>query len=168
VAVIAAQRGQGDEIASSSRIREHVAAGRMEAAAALLGRPFHLSGAVVHGHRRGHALGFPTANIAPETELSPAVGIYAGWLDWGAGRRPTVVSIGHNPSFGAGAPRTVEAHVIDAAGLDLYGRRCRLWLATRLRDEQTFADLEALKAAIGRDRDEARAFLAGRAPPDRP
>ncbi|MCB9543575.1 MAG: bifunctional riboflavin kinase/FAD synthetase [Myxococcales bacterium] len=168
VAVIAPQTGGGDEVASSSRVREHVAAGEMEAAAAVLGRPFHVSGPVVHGFRRGHDLGFPTANIAPETELEPAVGIYAGWLDWGAGRRPAVVSVGHNPSFGAGAPRTVEAHVIDASGLDLYGRHCRLWLGTRLRDEQTFADLDALVAAIGRDRDAARDWLAGRPPPDRP
>ncbi|MEZ4434294.1 MAG: riboflavin biosynthesis protein RibF, partial [bacterium] len=168
VEVISAQTGRGDEIASSSRVRAYVGAGEMEAAEALLGRPFHVTGTIVHGHRRGHALGFPTANIEAETELAPAVGIYAGWLDWGEGRRPAVVSVGHNPTFGAGAPRTIEAHVIDATGLDLYERRCRLWLARRQRDEETFAGLEALKAAIGRDRDLARAWLAERAPPTLP
>lgn len=166
VEVIEPQTGRGDEVASSSRVRRYVVAGEMEAAESLLGRPFHVTGVVVHGHRRGHALGFPTANVEAETELTPAVGIYAGWLDWGEGRRAAVVSVGHNPSFGAGAPRTIEAHVIDAQGLDLYGKRCRLWLARRQRDEETFPDLEALKAAIGRDRDSARAWLAERHPPD--
>lgn len=168
VDVVSPQTGRGDEVASSSRVRRYVLAGEMEAAEALLGRPFHVTGVVVHGHRRGHALGFPTANITAETELTPAIGIYAGWLDWGEGRRQAVVSVGHNPSFGAGAPRTIEAHVIDAEGLDLYGKRCRLWLARRQRDEQTFADLDALKAAIGRDRDVARAWLAERRPPALP
>lgn len=165
VDVIAPQTPDGQHVASSSRIRADIAAGRMEAAAAQLGRPFHIAGPVVDGHKRGRRLGFPTANLHAETELAPATGIYAGWLDWGEGPQPAAVNIGHNPTFGESAPRTVEAHVIDRAGLDLYGRRCRLWLASRLRGEEKYAELSALEAAIAADVAQARALLADRPAP---
>lgn len=166
VDVISPQTPDGEHVASSSRIRADIAAGRMRAAAAQLGRPFHVGGVIVRGHQRGRDLGFPTANLDSDAELRPATGIYAGWLDWGEGLRPAAISVGHNPTFGDGAPRTIEAHVIDAPGLDLYGLRCRLWLAERLRGEEKYADLPALSAAIDADVRRARALIADAPPPD--
>ncbi len=165
VHVISPQTPDGQHVASSSRIRADILAGRMADAAAQLGRPYHVSGVVVRGHQRGRALGFPTANLDTDAELRPATGIYAGWLDWGEGPRAAAVSVGHNPTFGEGAPRTIEAHVIDREGLDLYGRRARLWLTDRLRGEEKYDDLAALKAAIDRDVRRTRALLVDRTPP---
>lgn len=166
VDVISPQTPDGQHVASSSRIRADILAGRMAEAAAQLGRPYHVAGIVVRGHQRGRELGFPTANLETDAELLPATGIYAGWLDWGAGLRPAAVSVGHNPTFGDGAPRTIEAHVIDETGLDLYGLHARLWLTARLRGEEKYADLQALEAAIDRDVDHTRSLLNGQPPPD--
>jgi riboflavin kinase/FMN adenylyltransferase len=144
-------------------VREFVLEGRVDGAALVLGRPFHLAGEVVTGDRRGRVLGFRTANLRPENELLPRAGIYAGWLDWGEAPRPAAVSVGVNPTFGAEGLR-VEAHVLDApAALDLYGRRCHLHFAVRLRDEQRFDGVDALVEQIRRDCDAARAALG--APP---
>lgn len=153
-------------VASSTKVREFVLDGRVDAAALVLGRPFHVSGTVVAGDRRGRQLGFPTANLRPENELQPRSGIYAGWLDWGEGPRPAAVSVGQNPTFATAGLR-VEAHVLDAApGLDLYGRRCHLYFVERLRDERRFDNVDALVEQIGRDCDEARALLAKSPPPE--
>lgn len=153
-------------VASSTKVREFVLAGRVEGAALVLGRPFHVNGTVVEGHRRGRDLGFPTANLDSPNELLPALGVYAGWLDWGQGARPAVVNIGFNPTFGDAPSRpSVEVHVLDAADLALYGRACRLFFRARLRDEHKFADLEALKRGIAADCEAARALLAEQPPP---
>lgn len=167
VHVVAPQTAGGEHVASSSRVREAVRGGDMAQAAAVLGRPFHLRGAVVKGHQRGREMGFPTANLEVTTDLPPATGIYAGWLDWGEGPRPTAVNIGYNPTFGDG-PRTIEAHVIDAPDLNLYGRTCRLWLERRTRGEVRFASLAELRAAIDADVAGIRAWLARRSPPALP
>lgn len=141
---------------SSTRIRQLVEAGDVRAARWLLGRPFELEGPVVQGAARGRDIGFPTANVVPDTELRPAVGIYAARAVSIDGRatgttHPAAVSIGRNPTFEAqGAPVTVEAHLLDFAG-DLYGRRLRLELWERLRDEQKFESVEALVAQIAAD-----------------
>jgi riboflavin kinase/FMN adenylyltransferase len=137
---------------SSSRIRELAAAGDVVAAAELLGRPVELEGTVVAGDQRGGTLGFPTANLAvAEHLLVPAYGIYVGSaLDHRA-----AVSIGVNPHYG-GSERRVEAFLLDFEG-DLYGRRFRLELWSRLREERAFASEEELVAQIARDVEAARA-----------
>ena len=166
VEVVSAQAVGSGLVASSSKVREFVLEGRMDGAALVLGRPFSLVGTVVAGAQRGRLLGFPTANLAPESELLPRTGVYAGWLDWDGALRPAVVNVGHNPTFVEASGRPgVEVHVIGAAGLDLYDRRCRLWFAERLREERRFDGVDALVAQIGRDRDEAAALLATRAAP---
>jgi riboflavin kinase/FMN adenylyltransferase len=136
---------------SSSRIRELIGAGDVEAAAALLGRPVEVEGTVVTGDARGGTLGFPTANLDVRPELLvPANGIYAGEA---AGHR-AAVSIGTNPHYG-GRERRVEAHLLDFTG-DLYGDRLVLELWQRLRDEQAFETEGALIEQIGRDVEAAR------------
>jgi riboflavin kinase/FMN adenylyltransferase len=137
---------------SSSRIRELIGAGDVAGAAALLGRPFELEGVVVAGDQRGGTLGFPTANLALEPHLlAPAYGIYAGEaLDHRA-----AASVGVNPHYG-GSERRIEAFLLDFEG-DLYGRRLRLELWERLRDERSFGSEEELIEQIARDVEAARA-----------
>jgi riboflavin kinase/FMN adenylyltransferase len=140
------------EAVSSSRIRDFVRGGEVERASRLLGRPAEVEGTVVAGDARGGTLGFPTANLRLEPELLvPAYGIYAGAA---AGHR-AAISIGTNPHYG-GEERRVEAHLLDFSG-DLYGRRLRLELWRRLRDEQAFSSEEELVAQIARDVEQTRA-----------
>ena len=131
---------------SSTRIRDLLRAGEVERAARLLGRPAEVEGTVVAGDARGGTLGFPTANLRPEPGLLvPGYGIYAGAAD---GYR-AAISIGTNPHYG-GDERRVEAFLLDFAD-DLYGRRLRLQLWERLRDELAFESEDELVAQIGRD-----------------
>jgi riboflavin kinase/FMN adenylyltransferase len=145
----------GGEIVSSTRIRALLAAGDVVAAAALLGRPWDVDGTVVHGAKRGRAIGVPTANIAPASDLLLRPGIYAVTLDG----RPAVASLGTNPTFTeGGAPLVLEVHVLDFDG-DLYDRRVRTAFVARLRDEAKFASVDALVAQIRVDIAAARAQL---------
>jgi riboflavin kinase/FMN adenylyltransferase len=131
---------------SSSRIRELLREGDIPAAAELLGRPPEVEGVVVAGDQRGGTLGFPTANLAVDHELLvPRYGIYAGAA---LGVR-AAVSIGVNPHYG-GQERRIEAFLLDYTG-DLYGRRVRLELWKRLRDERAFESEAELVAQIARD-----------------
>ncbi len=146
---------------SSTRARDAVAAGDLEEAQRVLGRPHFATGVVVEGDRRGRTIGFPTANLDGIAELLPPLGVYAVAVDRldGEERRRIargVTNVGVRPTVATGAPRrTVETHLLDFEG-DLYGARLRLhWLA-RLRDEVKFASLAELKAQIARDVDRAR------------
>jgi riboflavin kinase / FMN adenylyltransferase len=132
-------------------VAQRVAAGELGEAARLLGRPFEVAGVVVEGDRRGKLLGFPTANLelAPD-QLLPPKGIYAGAA---LGRR-AAISIGVNPHYG-GTTLRVEAHLLDFDG-DLYGRRLRVELWERLRDERAFGSEEELVEAIAADVEAAR------------
>ncbi|HEY6475919.1 MAG TPA: riboflavin kinase, partial [Polyangia bacterium] len=152
---------------SSTRVRELCATGEVAAAARLLGRPVEVEGRVARGAARGRALGFPTANVVPEGELVPKLGIYAARariLDGpqaGTVRR-TALSVGRNPTFSstdAEAPVSVEAYLLDYEG-DLYGRRLRLEILERLRDEQRFDTIDALVQQIREDVDRVRALLS--------
>lgn len=143
---------------SSSRIRKLVAAGEVAEAAALLGRPHALLGEVVRGDARGRTIGFPTANVANEIELTPADGVYAVrvGLDAAEPTLPGVMNVGRRPTV-EGSERRFEVHLLDFAG-DLYGRRLRVALTHRLRGEQRFPSLDALRAQIAADVAAARAL----------
>jgi riboflavin kinase / FMN adenylyltransferase len=151
------------EVCSSSRVRDAVAKGDVALARDLLGHPFLVEGRVVAGDRRGRGLGYPTANLRPGRRgLWPADGIYAVRATWQDGADPTwrdaVASLGVRPTFGGGE-RLLEVHLF-GSGLDLYGRRLRCAFIERLRAEETFATVEALKAQMDRDCAAARAALA--------
>jgi len=140
------------ENVSSSHVRRLLAAGDVERAAQLLGRPAEVEGTVVLGDRRGGTLGFPTANVAvPADLLVPANGIYAGQA---RGHR-AAISIGTNPHYG-GSERRVEAYLLDFEG-DLYDSRLVIALWERLRDEAAFGSEAELVAAIEGDVRRARA-----------
>jgi riboflavin kinase / FMN adenylyltransferase len=154
---------------SSSYIRERLTAGDVEDAARALGRPHRVEGVVVRGHRRGRALGFPTANLEwlPHTAI-PADGVYAGWLSGfdpdgrPEGRWPAAISIGTNPTFDDGhvRARTVEAYALDRDDLDLYGMHVAVDFVKRLRSTKKFASVDDLVAQMHRDTDRARAVIA--------
>jgi riboflavin kinase/FMN adenylyltransferase len=152
----------GGRDVNSTRIRELLGEGRVEAARELLGRPYRVRGRVVEGDRRGRTLGFPTVNLAPENEVLPAQGVYAGRLrvlGGGSGEElPAVVNVGRRPTFKEAGEVLAEAHVIDWSG-DLYGQRVELAFLHHLRDERRFPDVEALRRQIEADRDAARQRL---------
>ena len=144
---------------SSSGVREALAAGRIAAAGALLGRPYALAGAVVSGDGRGRRLGFPTANLSPPGDLAlPGDGVYAAWAYTPAGRHAAAVSIGVRPTFGDGG-RAIEAYLLDFEG-DLYGQSLRLEFMDRLRDQQAFAGADELTRQMHADVAAARIALS--------
>ena len=149
---------------SSTWIRELLAAGAIEEAAALLGRPPAVRGVVVHGAHRGRQLGFPTANLAQESDgMIPADGVYAGRLiDHGRGRAeyPAAVSVGSNPTFEGVPPRQVEAYVLDAT-LDLYGHTVDVVFTHRIRGQVAYSGVEPLIAQMTMDVDVVRALEPG-------
>jgi riboflavin kinase/FMN adenylyltransferase len=152
----------GGAIASSTRIRDAIARGDVEEAQALGVVPY-LEGVVVTGDRRGRELGFPTANLRFDyAPAMPALGIYAGRVtEAGEGvtaGHPALISIGTRPTFHAGSAVLAEVHLLDFDG-DLYGDLLGVELIARLRDEQRFADAEALVEQMKRDAAAGRAVL---------
>lgn len=147
---------------SSSRIRRALAEGDVTLAAECLGRPFQLAGQVIEGNKRGHTLGFPTANLQIwEEHARPARGVYACRARVGRTPMEAVTNIGVRPTFD-GEPRlTIEAHLLDFEA-DLYGHRLRLDFVERLRPEQKFGGVNELAAQIRKDILNARAVFARR------
>jgi riboflavin kinase/FMN adenylyltransferase len=147
------------QVISSSRIRSLLYEGRVDEAAELLGRYPSLSGEVVTGARRGHNLGFPTANLEVRPERAvPANGIYAVLAILGGERYPAVANVGVRPTFENGE-RLVETYIFDF-DQDIYGCDLVVEFVARLRDEVRFASVGDLVAQMGRDSDEARRILA--------
>lgn len=147
-----------DQRISSSSIRSALANGEFGRAAEQLGRPFSIGGHVVHGAKLGRKLGFPTANIPLRRRVPPVAGIFAVRVRGVTGQAlPGVASLGTRPTV-AGTERLLEAHLFDFDG-DLYGRRIDVEFVTKLRDEEKFADLDALVWQMQRDAEQARAIL---------
>ena len=147
---------------SSTRIRTLVSEGNIAAANALLGHPVIVSGIVMHGNHRGRLLGFPTANLASEPhKLLPANGIYAAYVGVNEAldgdRYKGAVSVGVRPTFNE-QKRLVEAYLLDAQ-LDLYGQRITIDFIARLRNEERFEHIDALKAQMASDVDQVRQIL---------
>lgn len=150
---------RGGAVVSSSRIREHLLNGEINPANELLGREFTIEGRVIHGHHRGKALGFPTANLKPEVKLHPPEGVYAVYCRVGGDVHRGVMNIGYNPTF---QDRRVsyEVHILDF-DQDLYGQTIRVYLVERLRQEMTFSGVDELKSQIVKDIEKGREILAG-------
>ena len=148
-------------VISSTEIRKLVSLGNVAAAANLLGRPYALSGPVIHGDGRGRRINIPTANLHyPESKLLPANGIYACRARLGADYFAAAVNIGFNPTF-TPDKRTVnvEAHILDF-DRDLYDEQVTLEFIARLRDEAKFDSVEALLAQIHADIEQTREILS--------
>ena len=145
-------------VASSSAIRELVAAGQVAQAARLLGRHHFVRGTVVPGDQRGRTIGFPTANVETDAELMPAQGVYAvrARVDGGA-PLPGVANLGVRPTFD-GATLLLEVHLLDRTE-DLYGRELQVDFVDRIRGERRFEGVDALVARIRQDVEQARQLL---------
>lgn len=142
---------------SSTRLREVLARGDLQAAQALLGRPFSLTGRIVHGQKLGRQLGAPTANVQLKRRSTPLSGVYMVSLVLDGSPHPGVANIGMRPSVRSDGQPHLEVHLLDLQ-TDLYGRRVQVVFHHKLRDEQRFASLEALKAAISADIAAARDY----------
>ena len=158
---------EGDRPVSSTWIREALRDGDCETATRLLTRPFAIEGIVEHGDKRGRELGFPTANIPLANYVRPRFGVYAvrGTLeDPGSGseaggrRLDGVANLGTRPMFDP--PRELLEPYFFDFDEDLYGQTVEVELVSFLREEMVFETLDALKAQIGRDAEEARSRLA--------
>ena len=151
---------------SSTWIRQCLKDGDMGRASQVLGRPHRLRGVVVRGLRRGRELGFPTANLEAATAgVVPPDGVYAGWLvrgssaEVGGQRLPAAISIGTNPTFDDVPQRTVEAHVLGRADLNLYGEEVGIELIERLRPMLAFDGLDPLLVQMRADIEDTARIL---------
>ncbi|PKO59670.1 MAG: bifunctional riboflavin kinase/FAD synthetase, partial [Betaproteobacteria bacterium HGW-Betaproteobacteria-17] len=149
------------ERASSTAVRQALAAGELEHAARLLGRPYSISGRVVHGDKLGRDIGFPTANIQLKHNRPPLLGIFAVEV-YGLNGEPLpgAASLGKRPTVkNPDAVPVLEVHLFDF-NAEIYGRRVRVDFLHKLRDEEKYPDLDSLVAQIRRDVDNAKQFLA--------
>lgn len=143
------------ERVSSTLVRDALAAGDLAKAHTLLGRPYSISGKVVHGAKLGRQLGFPTANVHMRHERPALTGVYAVKLN----NLPAVANLGNRPTL-EGIPKLkLEVHVFDFNG-DLYDQHVHVQFFHKLRDEQKFAGLDALKAQIALDALQAKQYFS--------
>jgi len=157
---VEASEGLSAQAVSSTAIRSALEGGDVEAAARFLGRDYAIVGTVIHGQQLGRTLGVPTANIALEPSNRLAHGIYAVDVFVDGARYGGVASFGTRPTIDDGPP-LLETFLFDFAG-DLYGREIEVAFVSRIRGEQRFDSLDALVAEMNRDKEKARAILAGR------
>ena len=145
--------------ASSTWVRELLAAGEVEKAAEVLGQLPSIRSTVVHGHERGRALGYPTANLSPAVEgFIPADGVYAAWYTVDGERYGAAVSIGNNPTFEGVPDKTVEGHLFDVT-LDLYDTTVEVAFVKYIRGMRKFSGMDALAEQMALDESEIRALL---------
>ena len=150
---------QGERV-SSSAVRAALAAGDLGVAQQLLGRPYAMSGRVAHGEKLGRELGFPTANIVLR-KGPPLAGIFVVEcrIEGDAGWRAGVASVGRRPTVNPTAAPLLEVHLLDYTG-DLYRRHLQVRFLLKLRDEEKYDGVPALRAAIARDAAQARTHFA--------
>lgn len=145
---------------SSTRIREALLAGNLELVAVFLGRPYCMSGRVAHGGKRGRTIGFPTANIHLHRNETPVKGVYAVRMQGlPEGVVNGVANIGTRPTVD-GTRTLLEVHLFGFER-DIYGAHVEVCFVQKLRDEQRFESVEALKSQINRDAAQARSILSG-------
>lgn len=145
---------------SSSLIRRLIVEGNITEANNCMGHPYSITGSVAHGFQEGRRIGFPTANIVPESaeKLVPGNGVYATRVSVEGGEwMPAMLNIGTNPTFQR-QQTTIEAHIIGFEG-DIYGRKVRVEFGMKLRDEQRFESVEALQKQLETDKKEVEKVL---------
>lgn len=142
------------ERVSSTRLRQALRDGNLQAAAAMLGRPYAVMGPVERGEQLGRTLGFPTANIAVGDEQLPPDGVYTVMARVRGEEHAGVANLGVRPTMG-GARRLLEVHLLDFEG-ELYDIEVEVIFGKRLREEKEFGGVDELKAQISKDVGEAR------------
>ena len=144
---------------SSTRIREAILSGDLDAASQMLGRGYSICAPVVEGDKLGHKLGFPTANLDTTGLALPPNGVYAIHTFIRSKTYRAVLNIGVRPTIQSPTPTVrVEAHLLDFTG-NLYGEEIEIVFAEKLRDEKKFPSVEDLKAQIARDIEHARTLF---------
>lgn len=154
---------EGGERISSTRIRQALLEGRVEAACGMLDRPYTLVGVVARGDRMGQRIGFPTLNLEVENELLPADGVYAGQAHFPSfpATFDCATNIGTRPTVYENYRRVVESHVLDFSS-DVYGQRVELAFHKRLREERIFPTVMDLAAQIRQDVEATREYFGAR------
>jgi len=144
---------------SSTFIRRAVAGGDLQRAAESLGRPYSVSGRVIHGAQRGRTIGFPTLNLGPPPprKLLPPEGVYAVRVQTPSGPVGGMMNLGPRPTFGD-SDTSLEAHLLDTRG-DFYGAHVRIDFVARLRETRKFASVELLSRQLAHDERDARSAL---------
>jgi riboflavin kinase/FMN adenylyltransferase len=143
-----------DARVSSTRVRSALAAGALHEASVLLGRPYSMSGKVVHGAKLGRQLGFPTANVHMRHERPALTGVFAVKLDG----MNSVANLGVRPTIGGVPKLMLEVNVLDF-NADLYGKHVHVEFLHKIRDEMKFDGLDALKAQIAKDVVAAKSYF---------
>lgn len=146
---------------SSSRIRHFLAAGRTNSARRYLGRPYGIEGQIIRGDRRGHTIGFPTANLKPKNRVIPRYGVYATATLIGEKWRRSITNIGVRPTFKTEVEPSIETYIFDFDE-DLYGDVLRVRFLHRIRDEKKFGGIDELKIQIERDSKRALKYFSRR------
>ena len=147
---------------SSTRIRQHLSDGELDEAASLLGKPYRISGRVIHGEKVGRQLGFPTANVALGPHRPPLRGVFAvnAHIAETGQTLPAVANLGERPTVG-GRKLLLEVHLLDQS-VHCYGQHLSIDFIAQLRKEIRFASLDELKAQIAKDADAARHLMSSR------
>jgi riboflavin kinase/FMN adenylyltransferase len=135
---------------SSSKIRKQLAAGHVNLTRRMLGRPYGVEGVIIRGNRRGHTIGFPTANLKPHNRVIPKFGVYATATLLDGKWRRSITNIGVRPTFENEAEPSIETYIFDFDG-DLYGDVLRVRFLHRIRDERKFNGVDELTAQIRKD-----------------
>lgn len=149
---------QAGQRVSSTRVREALAAGDLETAAHLLGRPYCMSGRVAPGDRRGRSIGFPTANVHLHRALAPLQGVFAVRVHGlAASALAGVANLGTRPTVDGSRP-VLEVHLFDFDA-DIYGKHVDVEFMRKLRDEKKFESFAALRQQIAQDSRQARDYF---------
>jgi len=147
------------QVVSSTRVREAIRAGDLDAASQMLGRTYSLAARIVQGDRLGRQLGFPTANLDTTDFVLPPNGVYAARATVGGQSHQAVVNLGYRPTLQPATPQLrVEVHLLDF-NEEVYGAEMEVNFAVRLRAEMKFASVVALREQIGRDVAAARKIM---------
>ncbi len=144
---------------SSSKIRELLKHGKVNLVRRMLGRPYGIEGQIIRGDRRGHTIGFPTANLKPHNRVIPKYGVYATANLIDGKWRKSITNVGVRPTFAGDKEPSIESYIFDFDG-DLYGDVLRVRFLHRIRDEQKFAGIDELKAQIKKDTRTAQNYFS--------
>ena len=147
---------------SSSATRRFLTGGNIEMARVCLGRPYLLEGEVVEGHKAGTLMGYPTANLKPDSieQIIPGRGVYAVRVVVDGFTYDAMLNIGWRPTLDNGTDQSIEAHLFDYSGDALYGKHIKVYFYRRVRDEKRFESIEALQGQLAVDSDIVKQMLA--------
>lgn len=164
-AEVVSKQEVGNKTVSSTAIRNAIQRdGNMKLAASFLERYYLLNGTVVHGDKRGHKIGYPTANIQTDhkNKVVPKSGVYAVWVRVEGEYHGAMLNIGIRPTF-KGEERSIEAFIFEFDG-NLYGKHIQVQFVERIRDEVSFSSVDALKRQLDQDQNTAKRILKNHAP----